>query len=133
MRAEEVHRLIDEGGDVRVLDVRTDAEWEAGHVPGATHVMAGWLADRLDEVPDGAGPIAVVCAGGYRSVVAASVLERAGFRDVADVVGGMAAWHRAGLATAGEPGAREPGAREPGVNEAARDEAPSPVGPARPT
>lgn len=123
LRAEEVHRLIAEGGDVRVLDVRTDAEWEAGHAPGATHVMAGWLADRLDEVPDGAGPIAVVCGGGYRSVVAASVLERAGFSDVADVIGGMAAWHRAGLATV----------REPGVTEAGRDEAPLPASPARGT
>ncbi len=82
-----------------LLDVRSDAEWQGGHVAGATHVMGGFLAERLDEVPDGDRPLAVVCGTGYRSTVAASVLKRNGFRDVRNVTGGMSAWERAGQPT----------------------------------
>lgn len=84
-------------GTVQVVDVRSDAEWKTGHAPGALHIMGGTLAERLDEIPDRTAPIAVVCGGGYRSVVAASVLERAGYESVIDVIGGMAAWTAAGL------------------------------------
>ena len=54
---------------------------------------------RLDEIPAGGWPIAVTCGGGYRSSVAVSVLERAGYDDLSDLVDGMAAWHHAGLPT----------------------------------
>lgn len=87
------------GADARlhVLDVRTRAEWESGHVPGARHLMAGELPERLDEVRALDGTVAVVCATGYRSSVAASVLERAGFTNLLNVTGGMNAWRQAGL------------------------------------
>lgn len=80
----------DEG--LRVLDVRTDGEWEAGHIEGALHVFAGELQDRLHEVPDD-GPLAVICGSGYRSTLAASLLQRAGRGRVLNVPGGMGAWH----------------------------------------
>lgn len=100
----ELHELRAEGEGWSVLDVRTDAEWAAGHIEGAAHVMGGQLAERLDEVPADDRPLAVVCGGGYRSTVAASVLERAGRGRVWNVTGGMGAWKRAGLPTAaGEP------------------------------
>jgi hydroxyacylglutathione hydrolase len=83
-------------GELAVLDVRSEAEWRAGHIPGAVNLMAGWLASRTDEVPGG-GPLALVCATGYRSTVAASVLERAGCAEVFNLAGGMGAWQRAGL------------------------------------
>ena len=83
------------GAAPRVLDVRSAAEYRQGHVAGAVHVPAGELATRLDELP--AGPVAVVCGGGYRSTVAASVLQRAGRDEVVNVAGGMGAWKRAGL------------------------------------
>jgi hydroxyacylglutathione hydrolase len=82
---------------IRVLDVRSDDEWEGGHVCGATHVMGGYLPDRARELARDARPIAVVCQTGYRSTVAASVLERAGAADVRNVTGGMTAWQQAGL------------------------------------
>jgi len=47
--------------------------------------------------PAGEGALAVICGGGYRSTVAASVLERAGFENVVNVTGGMSAWRAAGL------------------------------------
>jgi hydroxyacylglutathione hydrolase len=82
--------------DLAVLDVRGDAEFAGGHIAGAVHVMGGWLADRAGELR-GREPIAIVCGSGYRSTVAASVLERAGFTDIINMTGGMTAWTRAGL------------------------------------
>jgi hydroxyacylglutathione hydrolase len=81
---------------MHVVDVRTADEWKGGHVAGAQHIMGGKLADRLAELPRDA-TIAVMCGSGYRSTVAASVLERAGFDDIVNITGGMAAWAHAGL------------------------------------
>lgn len=92
-----LHQHLASGHGPAVLDVRTDAEWEAGHIEGAVHVMGGFLQDRISEVPDSDRPIAVVCGRGHRSTVAASVLERAGFRHVINVTGGMDAWRQANL------------------------------------
>ena len=95
----ELRERIRGGNGPAVLDVRSDQEWRSGHVQGAIHVMGGELPDRLDEVPaDGTG-VAVMCGSGYRSTVAASVLQRAGFERVFNVPGGMGAWRAAGLPT----------------------------------
>ncbi len=74
-----------------VIDVRTEHEWQAGHIAGAVHIPIGELAGRLGEVP-GNAPVATICEGGYRSTLAASMLARAGVRDVLTVVGGMSAY-----------------------------------------
>ncbi len=76
----EVGRLVDEldrgeAGDV--VDVRQRSEWEAGHLDGSRHVFVGDVPDRLDEF-DPTTRSTVVCASGYRSAMAASVLDRAG-------------------------------------------------------
>jgi hydroxyacylglutathione hydrolase len=78
-----------------VIDVRQASEYEDGHVPGAIHVAAGSLPERLAELPRGR-PIAVVCASGYRASVGSSLLEAAGFTDVAWVADGVPAWRAAG-------------------------------------
>jgi hydroxyacylglutathione hydrolase len=80
-----------------VLDVRTDDEWDDGHIDGAIHVMGGELEDRLDELPDRDAEIAVTCSTGYRSTVAASLLQRHGFTRVRNVPGGMDGWKAAEL------------------------------------
>jgi hydroxyacylglutathione hydrolase len=77
----------------RVLDVRQDAEFAAGHIPAAAHVELGALTDRV-ALPG--GPLAVVCGHGERAMTAASVLERLGRADVSVVEGGMSAWADAG-------------------------------------
>lgn len=101
----EIQRRLEQGEAIHVLDVRTDAEWESGHVEGARHVMAGFVAERVDEVPDDGKPVAVICGSGYRSTVAASVLARAGFERLVNVTGGMTAWKCAELPTVrGESG-----------------------------
>jgi hydroxyacylglutathione hydrolase len=79
-----------------LLDVRDDDEWAAGHVCGAEHVMAGHLPERAPALAS-RGSFAVMCAGGYRSTVAASVLERAGARGIVNADGGLQAWQAAGL------------------------------------
>lgn len=79
-----------------LLDVRTDAEWEAGHIAQAAHQS---FADILDRGVDlcFSGPVAVVCGSGYRSNIIGSALAAKGCSDVRSVAGGMTAWTRAGL------------------------------------
>lgn len=86
-------------GQLQLLDVRRAMEWQAGHVEQATHVPL----DELRELVTGKGresissldpgkPVAIHCKSGYRSSIAASLLLRAGYRDVWNVVGGFDAW-----------------------------------------
>jgi hydroxyacylglutathione hydrolase len=83
-------------GKVQVLDVRREPEWDAGHVEGA----AWWPLDNFrvspPEIKHGV-PLAVHCKGGYRSMIAASLLQRAGFRNVINLIGGFDAWQQANL------------------------------------
>lgn len=95
----ELRERQESGEPVRVLDVRREDEWETGHIPGAVHLMGGELDARIDEVPEGDDPLAVVCRTGYRSSVATGVLERHGFDRIVNVAGGMTAWQAAGYPT----------------------------------
>jgi hydroxyacylglutathione hydrolase len=79
-----------------VIDVRQPSEYEAGHVPGSTHIGAGELPEKLDGLPHDR-PIATICASGYRSSVAASLLRAAGFADVAPVASGVPTWEAHGF------------------------------------
>src|SRR6267378_3446995 len=82
------------GPNRRVLDVRRKGEWDAGHLEGATHVPLSQLPERAADL----NPLAewvLVCASGYRSSIATSVLERAGFKRIVDAAGGMDAHRRA--------------------------------------
>ena len=74
-----------------VLDVREAAERIAGFVPGSLNIPLPELESRLAELAP-AAPIAVHCRGGYRSAVAASLLQSAGFEQVVNVTGGYDAW-----------------------------------------
>ena len=78
----------------RVVDVRRDDEWAAGHIEGAEHVPLDQLAARADEL--GEGPIVFYCAVGERSLMAAQALIGAG-RDAVSLAGGIGAWENAGL------------------------------------
>jgi hydroxyacylglutathione hydrolase len=81
---------------LQVLDVRREPEWEAGHIPGASW----WPLDNFKVAPpeiDRNIPVAVHCKGGYRSMIACSLLQRAGFQNVINVVGGFDAWQAAKL------------------------------------
>src|SRR5207244_11637587 len=79
-----------------IVDARRAGEYATGHVPGALHVPLDRLETDVARL-DPARPTAVLCAGGYRSSAATSLLARRGFRDVANVTGGTAAWVGAGF------------------------------------
>ena len=89
--AQELWDDVDGPRALQPLDVRRDDEWQAGHIPGALHIVGNDIPDQMERLPRDR-PIAVVCGSGYRSSVAASLLRRAGFPDVRNVIGGMAAW-----------------------------------------
>ncbi len=98
LTVEQLRERLDAGGTDAplVVDVRQATEFAAGHVPGALHIAAGDLPERLDGLPRDR-PIAVICASGYRSSIGASLLRRAGFRDVSWVANGLPAWQACGL------------------------------------
>jgi glyoxylase-like metal-dependent hydrolase (beta-lactamase superfamily II)/rhodanese-related sulfurtransferase len=85
-----------QGNGLQVLDVRREPEWEAGHIEGAVW----WPLDNFKIAPpeiDRNVPVAVHCKGGYRSLIACSLLQRAGFQNVINIVGGFDAWQQAKL------------------------------------
>ncbi|GAC1696764.1 MAG: MBL fold metallo-hydrolase [Candidatus Limnocylindrales bacterium] len=84
-----------------VLDVRTDAEWDDGHIAGARHIPLNDLPGRISEVPVDR-TVSVICGSGYRSIIAASLLLRAGRAATVDTAGGMGAWYAAGHPTTTE-------------------------------
>jgi rhodanese-related sulfurtransferase len=73
---------------LQVVDVRNEGEYKLGFVDGAQNVPVVQLPNRISELNPNL-PIVVYCAGGYRSSIAASLLRRAGFVDVSDVLGGF--------------------------------------------
>jgi glyoxylase-like metal-dependent hydrolase (beta-lactamase superfamily II)/rhodanese-related sulfurtransferase len=79
-----------------VLDVRREGEWQAGHIPGVSCRPLDTFAQRLPSI-DKTRPVAVHCKSGYRSIIACSLLERGGHRNVINVAGGFDAWHDAAL------------------------------------
>lgn len=91
-------RLTDGGGrELEILDVRSQSEWEEGHIPGARHLYAPYLEEGMDELGlQRDVPVVVYCGTGYRASLAASLLQRNGFEDVRSVPGGMTAWRAEG-------------------------------------
>jgi rhodanese-related sulfurtransferase len=82
--------------ELQILDVREQAEWDDVHIPGSVHIPYHDIHGVPDELGDGK-PVAVICASGRRSVVAASLLQRYGLDDVIHVVeGGVGTWARRG-------------------------------------
>jgi hydroxyacylglutathione hydrolase len=92
---DELRAQVRENHALQVVDVRRPAEFASGHVPGAISRPLDRLErDRANLDPK--HPTAIICAGGYRSAAAASLLQRLGFSDLRDVVGGTSAWIEAG-------------------------------------
>jgi hydroxyacylglutathione hydrolase len=79
-----------------LLDVRNPREWAAKHIDGSVNVPLNHLEERLAEIPRDRR-IAVHCAGGYRSSIAASILHRHGVNGLVEMAGGLAAWEAASL------------------------------------
>jgi hydroxyacylglutathione hydrolase len=82
--------------NIRVLDVRREGEWQAGHIGQADWYALDNFPRRLPDLNNDL-PTAVHCKSGYRSMIACSLLQRAGHTNVVNVMGGFDAWHGAGL------------------------------------
>jgi rhodanese-related sulfurtransferase len=89
-----------EAGDIQLIDVREDYEYEAGRVPGARHIGLQLVAAEADTI-DRDKPVVFYCRVGSRSTMAADAFRRAGY-DAYSMDGGLLAWEERGLPL--EPG-----------------------------
>jgi hydroxyacylglutathione hydrolase len=78
-----------------ILDVRSEDEWNGGHIKGALHIYVGHIRERMADIPKDK-PVAMFCNVGHRAGLGASILLREGYREVYNVLGGMSAWKAAG-------------------------------------
>jgi hydroxyacylglutathione hydrolase len=91
-----VEELRGELPEIQIIDVRRRPEWDEGHIEGAMLMPLNQLTAQLASL-DRTRRVAVHCKGGYRSAIAASLIQRAGFESVANVIGGFDAWRACGL------------------------------------
>ena len=91
---DELRHRLEEGAVPQLVDLRRPGEWQAGHIREARHLPLNELAARAREL-DPSAPVTAICASGYRSSIASSLLEQQGFTRVTNVVGGMTAWNNA--------------------------------------
>lgn len=85
-------------GDRFVLvDVREDSEWDQSRIPGSQHIGRGVLERDIESrIPDKDAEIVLYCGGGFRSALAADMIQRMGYRNVASMDGGIRAWREKG-------------------------------------
>ena len=85
-------RLATNSG-VRLIDVREDDEWRAGHAAAAEHLGKGIIERDIEATaPDKSTELILYCGGGYRSALAADVLQGMGYTNVWSMAGGWKAW-----------------------------------------
>jgi rhodanese-related sulfurtransferase len=96
----EARQLIEDGA--QLVDVRADHEWEAGRIPGATHLPLAELAARAGEI-DRERPVVLYCRGGNRSTMAAAALAEAGY-DAMKLSEGIVGWEEGELPVEPEDG-----------------------------
>lgn len=95
--AETRDRMADVNSDVRLIDVREDDEWRAGHAAGADHLGKGIIERDIEAtVPDKSTELILYCGGGFRSALAADVLQDMGYTNVWSMAGGWKAWKDSG-------------------------------------
>ena len=89
-----------------VLDIRNPREWATKHIDGSVNIPLNHLQERIAEIPRDRR-IAVHCAGGYRSSIAASILHQYGITNLIEMAGGLAAWEAAKLPVVSEAKPRD--------------------------
>jgi hydroxyacylglutathione hydrolase len=100
----ELHRRLEAEPNLQIVDVRRSGEYADGHVPSARLAPLAELDSNALDWLDPQQPVAVICAGGYRSSAATSLLESRGFRQLYNVSGGTSAYVEAGYAVEEEAG-----------------------------
>jgi rhodanese-related sulfurtransferase len=85
------------GETLNLIDIREDNEWERGHLPHATHLGKGIIERDIETtIPDHNAEIVLYCGGGFRSALAADVLQKMGYTNVISMDGGYRGWVEAG-------------------------------------
>jgi rhodanese-related sulfurtransferase len=89
---EEARKKLEQGR-AKLIDVREESEWAAGHARGAQHLGKGIIERDIEKkIPDRNAEIVLYCGGGFRSALTADVLQRMGYTNVASMAGGWRAW-----------------------------------------
>lgn len=97
LTVDELNSLMAKQSQIQIIDVRRSPEYESGHVPRALHAPLANLIQTAGHLPlDPAKPTAVICAGGYRSSAATSILKKHAFTNLMNITGGTSAWIKAG-------------------------------------
>ena len=82
--------------EAKLVDVREDNEWDTGHAAGAIHLGKGIIERDVEvTIPDKTTEVFLYCGGGYRSALAADVLQEMGYTNVFSMAGGWKAWKEA--------------------------------------
>ena len=93
-----------DGRAFRLIDVREESEWRAGHLPGAEHLGKGILERDVERaIPDLHAEVVLYCGGGYRSALAADAMRQMGYTGVRSLAGGWRAWREHDLPVEGGP------------------------------
>lgn len=104
IEGEELYRRLALGGRMVVVDVRTVTEFQDNHIPGALSMPLQSLEERLEELPNGGTPIAVISEQGHRSLSACGLLAEHGFESLFRVEGGLEKWPGPTVAGLGQNG-----------------------------
>ena len=97
---EQARQRLAQNPNAALIDVREDEEWHEGHAREAMHLGKGVLERDIEKMfPDTNRELIFYCGGGYRSVLAAEVAQRMGYKNVASLKGGYKAITQGGWAT----------------------------------
>lgn len=100
---EETQQRLSANPDAKLFDVREDNEWQAAHATGASHIGKGIIERDIEErVPDKSTEVILYCGGGFRSALAADVLQQMGYTNVFSMAGGWKAWKDSGSPVEGD-------------------------------
>ena len=99
----QTRKRMDANPSVKLLDVREDNEWQSGHAAKAEHLGKGIIERDIEQmVPEKSTELILYCGGGYRSALAADVLQQMGYSNVFSMAGGWKAWKDSGAPTTTE-------------------------------
>jgi len=94
---EETQQRLKANSNAKLIDVREDNEWQAGRAAGAEHLGKGIIERDIEaKVPDKSAELILYCGGGFRSALAADVLQQMGYTNAFSMAGGWKAWKDSG-------------------------------------
>jgi rhodanese-related sulfurtransferase len=101
---DEARERMNSSNGVRLIDVREDNEWQAAHAAGAEHLGKGIIERDIEAaVPDKSTEVILYCGGGFRSALAADILQQMGYTNVFSMAGGWKAWQDSSAQVSTDP------------------------------